>query len=509
MPIDLPPPATPDLAPAAEVQAIQSRRYSGKFNNNSIEIFGPEGVSDEMFAAAQERADSLSTVVRMVAQLYYGSGVITARTYYARVGDVVYVGVVDAGFSGASVADPLAQYFEGVSENGRLKVSTFERGRALASVHAERANLDTQAGFVASGEQVGFNLGAEPTGEKPTKFQMEIGNPGNRFVGRHFAHFEARTGTDRGDELRVFWRAGLMGLNNDARADDYVEHLLSWSRVSNWGVISAAARYINYDLLTTPNLTGELWYGELSWLDILHADFDSRWTVHARADRQTKVTEVRDGGERLQWEPYWSGELGSNYSKVLGRALNGAVSTEGTLVARKGFGGAGGRPITSADLSYLLIRPSLKLGWASAQGHWAVTLAARYQATDDRVPEQQQWVLGGTESVRAWLPGVAVGDKGGYASLTVAYQGLSLFDRRIKLEAFAEGAETQFNASNDGSPGSAKAQLVDAGAELSVKPVPSVTLSLIAASPLSDDNVDQAVLADAEADWFFRLTWDF
>ena len=42
-----------------------------------------------------------------------------------------------------------------------------------------------------------------------------------------------------------------------------------------------------------------------------------------------------------------------------------------------------------------------------------------------------------------------------------------------------------------------------------MKPVASVSLSRIAASPLSDDNVNEAVLADAEADWFFRLTWDF
>lgn len=509
MAIDLPPPVTPVLEEVAFVQASGQLQYTGSWQGAPLRVHSSRSLPERDLDEAIARAGSLSDAVRAIARVYYASGMLTARTWYARVGDTVHVGVTEGDYAGASVSAPLDPYFsEMVEDDGGLDVAALERGRALASIHADRANLMTQASFEPVDRDVQFSLSATESADSPTDFHFEIGNPGNRFVGRHFASIQMRTGTLKGDEIKVFWRNGLMGLNEDTRADDYVEHQISWGRVTNWGLFSASGRYINFDLLTSPNLTGELWYGELSWLDILHADLDSRWTAHVRMDRNTKLTEVQETKERLQWEPYWSAELGTSYQQVMGRLFNGAWSVDAALVARKGLGNAAGSPVTQASLTYLLARPSVRLNWQSRGGDWGAGFAFDHQWTDDRVPEQQQWVLGGLQSVRAWLPGVAVGDMGSYASIDLSYLGLRVMDSTLRLRAFAEVAETNFNAVA-GNPASDKARLADAGLELAWQPSPLFEMTLTAASPLTEDNVDQAVLDEAEADWFVRIVSRF
>src|SRR5690606_4673206 len=92
---------------------------------------------------------------------------------------------------------------------------------------------------------------------------------------------------------------------------------------------------------------------------------------------------------------------------------------EAGLGLRKGLG----NEVTDegADLAYLTWRPSLRAEVAWAE-RLSAGVAAVGQFSQDTVPEQSQWVLGGVDALHAWLPGVAVGDSGALVLLQVGYR---------------------------------------------------------------------------------------
>src|SRR3546814_19550471 len=83
----------------------------------------------------------------------------------------------------------------------------------------------------------GAQLRFEPDGrELPTTgMQVDFGNPGNRFVGRHFLDVDLHHSDDSGDQFKLLWHTALPGIS-DGRTDDYNEETLSWDRVTTAGV---------------------------------------------------------------------------------------------------------------------------------------------------------------------------------------------------------------------------------------------------------------------------------
>src|SRR3546814_15428450 len=65
--------------------------------------------------------------------------------------------------------------------------------------------------------------------------QVDFGNPGNRFVGRHFLDVDLHHSDDSGDQFKLLWHTALTGIS-DGRTDDYNEETLSWARVTTSGV---------------------------------------------------------------------------------------------------------------------------------------------------------------------------------------------------------------------------------------------------------------------------------
>jgi hemolysin activation/secretion protein len=150
------------------------------------------------------------------------------------------------------------------------------------------------------------------------------------------------------------------------------------------------------------------------------------------------------------------------------------------------------------------VRPGLRLKYFLTD-RYSLGLEASGQYSDQTVPEQQQWVLGGLGNLTAYLPGLAVGDKGylmrlqGEAGAYPVYRGVELRPR-----AFVEYAATQYNSLGGGDP-----RVADAGVELGFKLVSWLSGSVAYARSFYDKDVPQPVLDATDARVYFRLQGEF
>src|SRR3546814_1514510 len=108
-----------------------------------------------------------------------------ALPIYAVDAQDIYLAIYRRRITAVQAPPALQPYFEPLL-GAPLTDSALEPRRALANVDADRAGIAAQARLQAT--EGGAQLRIEPDGrELPTTgMQVDFGNPGNRFVGRHF-----------------------------------------------------------------------------------------------------------------------------------------------------------------------------------------------------------------------------------------------------------------------------------------------------------------------------------
>lgn len=504
MPLDLPPPPEPTPRPLAKVRQGTTQQVL-HFQKYRIHVHGDLSPDIDQLARAVSQADSLSNAVRRLALAYRAQGHPVPAVHYALNGNDLFVHVSAGTVTSSAVAEPLAPYFADLPSDRPLRAADFEPARALASLHADRAGLSAQGQFADNGDGYTFGITNLDQAEDRASIGFALGNPGNRFVGRHFAELDVNYGTEDGEELRVFWRQAVADLNEDGQlAEDYAEQHFAYSHVTPAGIFGAGAKYVRFDqVIADTEFDASLFQGELYWTQILMADFKQRLSTQLKIDRTLKETELSADGTDLQREPYDSAEALAGYSRGGHWLGQRRFDTELGLIVRHGINEFSS-PRTAADLDYLLYRPSLRLG-TQLSGAWDVRWQSSAQITDNRVPEQQQWVLGGMGNLHAWLPGVAVGDSGWLSRIEVTRQAWASGDWRIAPKAFVEAGISQREKPQTGQS-SERSELADAGLSFHLHYQDWAELQLAVARPLSERGVDPAVLDQTEADFFFRLS---
>jgi hemolysin activation/secretion protein len=153
-----------------------------------------------------------------------------------------------------------------------------------------------------------------------------------------------------------------------------------------------------------------------------------------------------------------------------------------------------------------LFRPAatLKFYWNNSI---ASGLEASAQFSNDSVPEQQQWVLGGVGSLTSALPGVVVGDKG-YLGRFYTEMTLPITDSLSLIpKVFVERGSATYAHANAAALQSDDAQtLNDAGAELGLKFGRFVDASLAYAKSFTDKNISEATKDASDARLYFRIS---
>lgn len=425
MPIALPPPPEPVPAPLSEIRALAAERIRLVAGNTPVLVTGSPIQEAAQLQEAVASAQTLSDVVRLLQAAYYAAGYPALRLRYAVDGRDLYVGVVETRLTGVDSPRD-AGYWSGLEHGGGLRDSDLEPRRFLASLHADRAGEALQMAWTR--DAGGLRLSLAPSGEGPdrTTAGLVLGNPGNRFTGRHFGDGSLRHAWTSGDEANLRIQSAVRGLNSDDSDGAYLEAAAGWSRVTSRGVFAADLGYSRYDLTLsladaaapTFGVDGRLDTAEVSWSGLLAAGFAHRWALSIKADYVGKDLSASDGRQVFQRQEYGSGEISTEALATV-RVLDWPLELRAGLALRRGLGDdRSGDPLNGADQGYLLWRPQAEIRTAvSESAELSLRLTGQY--TNDRLPEQQQWVMGGQGNVEAFLPGLAVGDSGALLRLAM------------------------------------------------------------------------------------------
>ncbi|MCC2657199.1 MAG: hypothetical protein K0Q76_2307 [Panacagrimonas sp.] len=512
MPIALPAPSTPELGSAETIRGQGSAYVSAAFQENQVHVIGPEVVSKEALEGAITGAENLSDVVRRVQAAYYLAGYPSVRLAYALAAPDLYIGVTLGKITKVEAPERYRAYFDQLEGADPLTDEKLEPGRTFASLHADRAGQAATPTLIPDGDGSILRIEPTDTGPERTAVGLGVGNPGNRFVGRHFADWFAKHSFTTGDEVRFTGRYGLEGLDHDDGARGYGDFSAAWGRVTPWGLLALQGRFTGYqvevDALNLPDpvkLTGNIGEVELGWTGLLHSSFYSRWGVSAKVDYTRKILEEASSEEDIQQQEYGSVEAATQYSRVF-RPMDLPTELSAGVMVRSGLGDNKIDQLrVRADLGYLLFRPTL--GASVRFGEYAtIRLAMIAQITDDTLPEQQQWVMGGIGNIESYLPGVASGDSGGLARLQWETDSQGLFGFAVTPRLFVEYGYAKFE--NDVSGDDERKTLVDGGASLTFSRGP-FDASVSYAESIQEKKIDKDTLHDSDANMFFRVAMKF
>jgi hemolysin activation/secretion protein len=540
MAVALPPPLAPQLGNVEELRSRSGGAMLLAYQQYRLHVFGTDAIPQAKLQAAVQAADSVSNAVRALAGLYYNAGYPAATIIYALSGEDLYLFVALGVVTTTAGPDHLTRYFTGMDASQPLTDLMLEPRRTLASLQADRAGQNVTPEFLLqSNGTYQLDLKTEPGKGGQTAFKFEVNNPGNRFVGRHFADLDAKFNDQWGDEFHLLGRRSLDFLNKGNEGNDYVEGDLGWDRVTPYGVFGLSGSNIHYHvtvenipLPTAPQtkvslpLVGDLKSAEFDWFGLLTAGFSSRWTLQTRLGRTDKKTDAQAltevYGEAQQREIYNWAELSTVYSRVFALGEQ-HLTVETGLGVGKGLSGmrrgpakdANDQPIDNpTDFAYLLWKPSLKLQLQTTRSI-TLTFDALAQFTRHTLPEQQQWILGGLNNVTAYLPGVATGDAGLITRLSGEPLPIALGSHfKIVPKLFAEYgySKLQFEGvepySQPGAPQD-RPSLADVGLELDLACYDWLETTLTYAQPFFHSEIRESELDASRAYLYFQVAAKF
>lgn len=499
MPLALPPPAPQQ----AEVETLRTSAGTLQIAWQQYQLYvnAPPGMDEDRLRGAVASADNLSNAVRAIAALAQAAGYPAARVLYALSGNDLYITVSTGRLSGSEGDPRYTAYFAGLQASQPLSDSALETRRILATAHADRAGETVTGEWIPDGGSFRLKLSSAPSRPDSAGAGLGISNPGSRFVGRHFLDLNLNQGTRQGDDFRAFIRKDLAAWNYAQKSGHYEEVNFSWSRVSPYGIFGSGLRGVEYDLkLSGTSFDGQVIQGEMYWFYPLSASQTQRWSLIAKLDRTRKTTDLT-GGAELQRELYSSAELAQAYSTrshLLGYPANADLS----LSLRRGLGDER-LQISNAQGNYFLWRPAARVSLSSTAA-LSLGLELSAQISSDTVPEQSQWVIGGLGNLTAFLPGLAVGDRGLNARFSADLGSYPLWDVNWKPRLLAEYASAEFSQLVFGKPAAA-----DAGFELNGQVNAWLSLTLAYAESFYDKDLSEAALDAADANLHFRISARF
>lgn len=511
MAITLPPAITPENVPVAEIRGQDQQHPIIARGRIRVHVLGAHDLAPGRLETAVAAGASLSDAVYAIQRALYEAGYPATRIRYAFADPDLYVMVTQPRLAALDMPEPYAGHFRRALGAQVFDETALEPSRVLASLHADRAGQQGPLTLRAQGEDVVLGFKPEPVQGSRLRLRAGVGNPGTRFVGRYFGDYAGQYSTRKGEDLALTGRHALSGLNKSEGGGDYAEHSLVYSRVFTRGIAGLTARNLDYqveqDVAGFPEsiaIDGELQQAELSWLTIPAAGFRHRWSLGAKLDYTHKAVRAEAFDTLLQKQEYGSAELATDYTVALG-PVDAPLQIAGAIAVRHGLrGNRDDQAPTLANLGYWLVRPSLQLS-KRIDARFNASLVVQTQFSDDRVPEQQQWLSGSAGNLEAYLPGVIVGDSGGLARVQLGFPGWEVGQWKLVPSTFAEYARARLEVP-DPNRQQANTAAADLGAALALTWRKTLDATLAYSEPVMDRGLRDAALDDAEAGLLFRVT---
>lgn len=547
MAIDLPPVIPPQLSTAEKIEERASATGAAivaEVAGTELRISGNRYLSEAQVRDIAAASKTPSQAIRALNQAYYSLGHLLITVYYAERDSVIHVHVVNGELAGIEAPEPLRSHFLPLLGDKSLTASEFERRRILADLQASRTGHDYTMSYRAGANPEDLTLvfkQSKSPDYRVADFSLDVGNQGNRFVGRYFAGADMSYRFWQGAELSLGYETALVEWGDTSGGRNYDGIRLSLDKPLRFGLYGAELHYVTYDrdvILVNPGeadtsflcvafnlcndapatltpvvVDGETQVAALTGEQVLLANHRQRLTATQRLEAvDSEIT--LDDGRLVQDEPYTSAEVGLKYFR---RAQWWGFPTRWSAQAfvKGGLSGDDGTLGTEQDApeavaagkrraGFLLFKPRLGLKLdVSSKLSVALDVLGQY-ADGEQLPQEQQFVLGGLSTLSAYLPGTLVGDTGLYTRLKLERTPWRPFDgAALTPSLFVEYGEARFE--DVSGPLSATRSLVDAGLRIEGSIGWGLNLSLVAAVPVSDRNLEQEQLDASEVDFYWQL----
>jgi hypothetical protein len=481
MSIALPPPIDPLEGSPVELreQWLAQPALTIDYQGAHLHVFGGHLAPAELMRQAVATAANLSEAIRAIGYVHYLAGYPASLVSYAAVnegaGYDIYVRVLPGRVREVSAPPALLPYFVDLGGGkGPLTGAELEADRVLADGLTERAGERYKPVFTRlGGDEVRLDLGQAEPGARQTAVLGSVSNYGNRYAGPYLAQAGLRQAFSSGDELSLSGASSLrfLGLGG-ARSEPYHEGDAGWSRVTRFGVLALQGRYADFSQqIQGYRINGTLESGSAAWLYPLYSDFQQRFNLQARLLREHEAADTpaqtvncnvlggllellglvscpllqSPGGEVLS-ELYNSAELGLSY---VGHSQHGEQQGElqAGLLLRKGLG-RHQTPGSNASFDYFLLQPSFGLRYPLT-ARWTALADGSFQLSNNVLPQQQKFVIGGPASLHAYEAGSGIGDHGESLRLGLEWKGYadSWTERYgIRPRGFVEYGSTRLKA---------------------------------------------------------------
>ena len=480
----------------------------------SLQVQGVDLLTDADVRRAVQGSSTLSQAANALADAYERAGWRNVLVVPVDIPSQLTLVVYEAGLSQLRGAQPLQAYFEPFVGPAPISHTSFAVAARLATLHAARTGMEAGALYGRSMDEpdrVTMNLGDARTRDSGLDYQLRLGNEGNRFVGRSFASVDLSWAAPSS------WRVGvgysravpeLGGVRGDPR---YEAVSVFTDRVTRFGVVKLLTSYADYRYLGfgVPQISGPAEDPELqasaltAGLQLERFLYISpRWTWSAGAG----VMHHEDGIEQV-----------GTAASALERHSAAYLSSGGNWTALEIIG----RPQALVDLQFQqsladqFVNTVADTGFQVLSyrsgisvipfGLGRLSLSYEGQQTDDALPQSAEWVLGGFDRLSAWLPGVAVGDRGTYTQLQ--YRIPLFVDGRhdLKLAALAERATSEYVGRSE----SFDTKLSSAGLGLSYRQGRNWMVEGRISTPIEEDAPAAFAIDDQRADFYLRAARAF
>ena len=550
MAIDLPPAMPPVLTAVQQVSPFSSITvpFVRKIENYEIHLTGEHQLSllelDTIFA----KAKTPSQAILLVNAATYSKGHLLVKVLYSSpLNGVIYVHALQTTVGSIQGDEMVRGHFGDLAGDVNLTREEFKTRELLAGIHSDRAGVDYKVSYQSSPNDASrVDLVFNPTPDEEhdaTDFIAQLGNQGSRFAGRYFLDLGFKHDFSGGTQISGGYETAITEWGESREGEDYHQVQLKLDRPFSFGLYGIEASHTEYirdlGLINIPatvcvvptnigglplpciptqgtvaadvELDASIDQFAITGSQVLSSDIDHRFTLSQRLDWTDSLIDS-NVGSTVQDERYATLELGASYHKAqklgdnllnwkIGGALKGGVSGDkGTLGTDEVSTGVAVGKRTS---EFVAFKPKAQVNYALSKAS-SLNLAFSGQLSDEQLPQQQQWVLGGVDRISAYLPGVLVGDTGYH--LDVSYKHLwELGALTITGAVFAEYGSAQYeNAS--GTLGTtdlgSDASIADAGIRATAALGEWLEVRAVIAESLSDDNIDEQTLERSEADFF-------
>ena len=524
MPIDLPPLETlpPTPVASAERHATDAPPRELRIDGQRWRIIGMQRLNQAERAAALADARDLPSAQAAILAAYRRAGWRNVAVTALQQADQPTLWVIESRLVAVDTPPRLAPYFASFRGAATIRHGAFAQAARLAELHARRAGFAAYSIYARDGDdphRVSLEIQVEERRSTAFDYSWGLSNTGNRFLGRNFvglgiSHTNA-------DALRtgITLDSALPDPESDAPDTRYWSLAPFVDKVFPFGVLRAYGSYEDYRFSGSgrgrrplppvePDEPPPASHGYSAVIGIiaeepllasphysLFASQGLRW-VEDKLERegvdQPQVDErflILDLGGDLQWQ-FSADPLIPDPRITLGlrQSLNGLTQD---LQADAGLG------FTTLDYGFSAV--------SELPGRLRLSITLDGSQALDALPQYEEWVLGGYDRLNAWLPGVAVGDRGLLSRLELARHQPLPGELGLRLRIFAEYGQAAFAERQ-----ASRARLADAGIGLDLKLPGRWKFELTAAEPLQSDAANPAALQRDEVDLFARIrhVWD-